>query len=344
MTDKPQHESKGSTDRCDYCCPVCQNQLRVSADAYQCQRCEKDYPVLFGIPDFRLWPDPYLSIEDERRKAAHLFAFGQSHSFQDLLREYYRITDDVPDSMAERFIAYVNSGPDRGRLILDALALSEPSSIADIGCATGGFVIAAARQGHGVVGIDIALRWLVICAKRLEEEGIEAELVCADVDALPFPGERFQAAVAADLMEHLDDQPNAAQAIRSVVKDDARLYLSGANRFTLAPYPLAGLWGVGFLPSWLRERYVTARRGIDTLRYANIYSPHRARQLMRQSGWSVETLTPLNVGMPDTGASVFKKTAIRVYRRLRNWPITRQVVLAVGPAFELVARKPRMNS
>jgi len=344
MTDTPQHKSTRGVARRDYCCPVCQGWLRGSADAYQCQRCEKDYPILFGIPDFRLWPDPYLSIRDERQKAAHLFDFGRSHSFQDLLREYYRITDDVPDSMAERFIDYVNSGPDRGRLILDALALSGPSVIADFGCATGGLIIAAARQGHDVVGVDIALRWLVICAKQLEEEGIEAELVCADVDALPFGAGRFEAAVAADLMEHVDNQPDAARAIGFVLCDDARLYLSGANRFTLAPYPLAGLWGVGFLPAWLRERYVTARRGIDTLRHANIYSPFRARRILRQTGWSIETLAPLNVGRPDGGGSVFRTTAIKAYRRLRNWPITRQIVLAVGPAFELVARKPRIDS
>lgn len=344
MTDTSQHKSTRGVARREYFCPVCQDRLRGLADAYHCERCEKDYPVLFGIPDFRLRPDPYLSIRDERQKAAYLFDFGRTHSFQELLKEYYRITDDVPDSMAERFIAYVNSGPDRGKLILDALALSGPSVIADFGCATGGLIIAAARQGHDVVGVDIALRWLVICAKRLEEEGMKAELICADVEALPFGAGCFEAAVAADLMEHVDDQSDAARAIGFVLCGDARLYLSGANRFTLAPYPLAGLWGVGFLPAWLREKYVTARRGIDTLRHANIYSPFRARRILRQTGWKVETLAPLNVGSRGGGGSVFRKAAIMVYRRLRNWPITRQVVLAVGPAFELVARNSRINS
>ncbi len=61
-----------------FVCPQCRAAVQEGAAAYTCGSCKRAYPILFGIPDFRLQGDRYLSLEDERAKAARLHEFGQS--------------------------------------------------------------------------------------------------------------------------------------------------------------------------------------------------------------------------------------------------------------------------
>ncbi len=326
--------------RGEYICPACKMRVAKNAQSYQCVACQKEYPILFGIPDFRLHPDRYLSLRDERAKAAHLYAFGQTHTFRELIGEYYRITYDVPGKQETRFRAYIENGPARGDLVLSALSLSPQSTIVDIGCGTGGILVAAARNGRRVVGVDIALRWLVICAKRLEEEGADVELVCADIAASPIAGQSFDAATAVDLMEHIADPEPAAAAIAGMVGDNGMIFVSGVNRYTMAPYPLAGLWGVGFLPRFLRRRYITMRTGLDTLRYARLTSPYGTARLFRRAGFEIKSTAPLNVAAPEKeNDDKMRGRLIAIYNKLRTIPGAKQLLVLVGPAFELVAHK-----
>lgn len=49
-------------------CPSCSGELLLSSGAYTCRDCTRAYPIRYGIPDFRLEPDPYISYADEIRK------------------------------------------------------------------------------------------------------------------------------------------------------------------------------------------------------------------------------------------------------------------------------------
>jgi len=48
----------------DFCCPLCKGGLRDDQAAYYCAACEKRFPVVLGIPDFRVFPDPYIDYEN----------------------------------------------------------------------------------------------------------------------------------------------------------------------------------------------------------------------------------------------------------------------------------------
>ncbi len=323
-----------------YLCPACRTATVPHSAAWHCPACGRDFPVLFGIADFRLAPDPYLSLADERAKAARLHAFARGHSFEETLAEYYRITDDVPPDMALRFAAYVRTGVARGRAVL---ARFEPDggAVLDAGCGAGGLLVAAAAEGRPATGLDIALRWLVIAQKQLEEAGLSAELVCADIAAPPFPDGRFAHIVAADLFEHLPDQARAAARIRALLAPGGRLFATGANRFTLARYPLAGLWGVGFLPRGLRRRYVTWRRGFDTLRHARPVSPAGLAGLLRRAGFQGVRTAPAELPADRIAAlGGLQKGMATAYSGLRSLPPARTMLVQVGPAFEIEAENP----
>ena len=323
---------------CRFVCPACRAPLELANENWHCGTCGRDYPILWGIPDFRLGPDRYLSLADERAKAARLHNFARDHSFAETLDEYYRITDDVPPDMARRFADYVHAGEARGRLVLDQLA-PETGNLLDIGCGAGGLLMAAARTGGGATGVDIALRWLVIARKRLDEAGLDADLVCADIYALPFQDAGYDGIAATDLFEHLADQPRAAKILRQQLASGGRLFATAANQFCLTPHPLAGLWGVGFLPPRFRSRYLIWRRGIDALRHANLISPRKLRDILRQSGMEKLKLAPISVPVTDDiYRTRLQNTAIWLYTRLRRLPFVRQLMLMTGPAFEISAQ------
>jgi SAM-dependent methyltransferase len=321
-----------------YVCPACRMPLNAAPAHWHCGTCGRDYPILFGIPDFRLGPDRYLSLDDERAKAARLHKFADDHSFAETLDEYYRMTDDVPPDMARRFAAYVHAGEARGDLALERLA---PASgpLLDVGCGAGGLLVAAARRGQDATGADIALRWLVIAQKRLNEAGLSAELVCADVHALPFDVAGFERIAATDLFDHLADQPAAARSLRRQLAPNGRLFVTGTNRFCLTPHPLAGLWGVGVLPRRLRSRYVIWRRGIDTLRHANLTSPWELGAVLRRAGLEKLTVSPISVPRIQVSDQSWRQnTIIRLYTHMRRLPLIRPLMVAIGPAFEVSAR------
>lgn len=326
----------------DYLCTSCRAPVSRQDAGYHCGNCGRSFPVICGIADFRLAPDRYLSLEDERAKAERLHDFARRHSFARTVAEYYRITGDVPEKMAQRYARYVMAGEARGHAMLPALLAGQRKPelpLLDAGCGAGGLVVAAARAGHRVSGLDIALRWLVIAAKRLDEEGLSAELICADIACPPFAEGRFDAVAAVDLFGHLPDEATGASAMLRLLAPGGRLLATSSNRYTLAPHPVAGLWGVGYLPGGLRRRYVIARRGFDTLRYFRFLSPGALGRTMKQAGFEDVRLEALAVA-PETGAQRLRRLAIRLYRGLRAVPIANRLLLRLGPVFQLTARKP----
>lgn len=71
---------------------------------------------------------------------------------------------------------------------------SEPLRVLDVACGTGDFTIAIARklpQGSVVVGVDISEGMLAIGREKVARAGIEAEMLVADCEALPYNDGEF---------------------------------------------------------------------------------------------------------------------------------------------------------
>jgi SAM-dependent methyltransferase len=294
---------------------------------------------LFGIPDFRLEGDPYLSLEDERAKAGRLHEYGQTHSFSELVDFYYSITDDVPPDLAAKFVAYVHHAPARMKPILSALGpASSDKKLLDLGCATGGALVAGENFALRV-GVDIALRWLVICQKRLDEIGIEAQLVCADVRELPFRPGQFSHIIANDLIEHVH-RPNAALASSAAqLADGGKVYVSASNRWWPGPHPAVGIWGAGLMPKRLRSAVARKLKGIDVLRNVRFVSASRTKAWLRAEGLAIEECGPKRTSTAGMAMPTWKAALIETYCLASGIPGLRQLMVAVGPAFDVLAEK-----
>ena len=77
------------------CCPRCKGDLVAAVQggegSLRCRACAMDYPVILGIPDLRIFADPYIDIEPDRAKGRRLKAEG-GRTWDDLVRFYYSIT------------------------------------------------------------------------------------------------------------------------------------------------------------------------------------------------------------------------------------------------------------
>ncbi len=313
----------------DFVCPQCKRALASSTDSFRCVSCQRTYPVICEIPDFRLWPGPYIGIDEDRAKGIYLWDAARTRSFEELLRHYYDITAEDPDDLAIHWIAHALAEVEIAGFVLRESGLSEiPGRLLDIGCSTGGMLIAA-KGGQGV-GVDVAFRWLVVGKARLRDAGISAMLVCANAEALPFPDRSFDLATAQDVIEHVRDSVAAASECRRVSRPGAPALWTTNNRLAPLPEPHVHLWGVGYLPRRWQAGYVAFRRR-DLHRYTiRLHSANDLRALFRAAGYAAPIIAVAPLFAPHRKERSLR-TLLEFYNGLRSTPFAGAVLRSIGP-------------
>jgi ubiquinone/menaquinone biosynthesis C-methylase UbiE len=326
-----------------FVCPRCKGPLTAREDAYACAPCARTFPIVAGIADFRLQPDPYIGLEDDRRKAEALFAHGAGVTFEDLLRHYYAITPDDPPDLAARWIPRALAEPEIARALLEEYGVvgagggrSLPGScLLDVGCSTGGLLVAARGAFEALVGIDVALRWLAVGRVRLREAGVTATLVCANAEHLPFAPAAFTAIACTDTIEHVRDAGAALAEMRRVAAAGARLLATANNRLAPLPEPNLHLWGVAQLPRAWQAAYVKWRRGDLHPYQIRLHSARELRTLAATAGFGDVRVGPGPLLAPHAGARLRRLLAL--YNRARLAPIIAPGLTLAGPKLALTA-------
>lgn len=327
-------------------CPRCHHALEAWSERYECSRCTATYPIVAGIPDFRLYPDPYISLEADRAKGCHLADEATRLDFAGLVTHYYAITPEVPPNRARHYQAHHAAGVTRGEGILarlQAYRLAGPSTgtrTLDLGCGTAGLVAAAMAQGGEVWGVDIAFRWLVVARRRLDDLGLPSQnLVCACADHLPFPDGRFDTIIAENLLEHARAPAAVLTEAGRVRRRPGAFMARTVNRFALAPEPHVGVWGVGFLPRGWMDAYVRWRRGLP-YQHIQLQSYFDLARLIARSGQS-----DLRIARPWLSAADYQHHPAHLQRLFRLYgdlgarvPPLRPLLTLFGPYLDLVSR------
>jgi len=325
-------------------CPKCKEEIEHSKTQFYCASCDISYPILFGIPDFRLRSDQYLSLEDERKKALRLYEKGKEATFIELLEFYYSITDDVPDDLSKRYITYNLNAPKQSQTILNALNPQYDYSLLDLGCGSGGTLEASSENYKTIVGVDIALRWLVIANKRLTEQGIEANLICADVENLPFKSSSFDHIIANDLIEHVYDISMTSREITNTLNDGGEIWLTATNRYFPGPNPSTRVWAIGLIPKFARTWLLKLIRGVDSLRFIHLVSPIEIKNYFKSSlqltYFGPKTVsTDSNIDYP-----LQDQVLMRLYQFFVRFKDMKVVLFYCGPAFEMIFTKNKFTS
>ena len=324
----------------EFACPACKAAVDRRSEVYRCDPCGRDYPIVSGIPDFRLEPDPFISIEDDREKGLRVLERCGESSFAAALDAYYAMTPELPRALADSYKAHQLAGEQIGELTLEEMgrlgsALTAESLLLDLGCGTGGFMAAAARGSVPAVGVDVAFRWLLIARLRLRKAGFDAPFVCANAEYLPFALRRFDAVVASDLMEHVRDPVPVLRECELAAKPGAICYFTTNNRYSLLGEPHVRLWGVGFLPRGLQQQYVRSFRGHP---YENVClrSAREIGGLARNAGLDVCDVSPPPLYADHRGRAAALLAG--GYNGLRLAAGFRQVLNCVGPRLQMLCR------
>ena len=304
-------------------CPRC----RIALDDMRCGGCRTTYPIVAGIPDLRLTGDAYLTIDEDRRKAERLAAIPGSA--EDLMRAYWAMTPEVPADLAEKYVRHTVDGPRRAQPHLAEIGRTS-GRLLDVGCGTGGLLVAAGGRGLSPTGVDIALRWLVVARRFLVEADCEAQLFAADGALLPFAAGSFEVVCGIEVLEHAEDQRGVLHAALDAVRPGGVGYLVTANRHSIAPDPTVGLWGLGYLPRSVAVRYVARRRQTRYGFMRPLTSGQIRAMLGPDSGTSIAP-APL----PGAAAGGMRGVATHMYDRCRHTGVGKVALNRLGPFLQV---------
>ena len=327
------------------CCPFCKGELRQeSVEEWQCVSCERSYPIIFGIPDLRIFPDPYVDFENDRVKSVHLAEHFDELNFEELVRFYYLTTAAVPQHHAKQYLRGILASQARAESLFQQLeresGLSRDSTpFLEVGSGTAPLLVAAAKRFNGWIGVDIALRWLIVAKKRLHEHGLQAPLICACAEALPFSETSFQAVAFDSTLEVVSDQQRALQESFRVLRPGGKLHILTPNRYSPGPDPHINLWAGGYLPERWIAAYARRQKAIPPKR--NLLSARSLQRLIQASGFqSISVSTPEIAEAQMEQIPPVIRSLARLYNISRNTWNGGLLFRSIGPLLLGTARKP----
>lgn len=97
--------------------------------------------------------------------------------------------------------------------------------VLDLGCGTGNNLWYLVREGFSAYGIDGSSVAVAKARERLKSEGVEADLVVADLISIPFPEEYFDAAIDRQSTQH-----NSWNNVKRIISEVHRV-LRGGGKF-----------------------------------------------------------------------------------------------------------------
>lgn len=141
----------------------------------------------------------------------------------------------VDDPTVQMWVDFTLSSIERGRQAVTAMGgrpAFEGRSVLDVGCAYGGFLVAASEAGaRRVVGIDIDPKLLDLARLQLEDHHVRAEIAQADItsDGMADRFGSFDIVLCNDVIEHVTDPARCASNLASVLRRGGRVFLEIPN-------------------------------------------------------------------------------------------------------------------
>jgi len=284
-------------------CPYCHSQLVLQKDILLCQACDRHYPIIDGIPDFRQRDEYWCNVSREK------------------MQELNRITRETGDWLgsakkivpqyADHFIPF-----DRADMQF-IWPTTKDSIILDAGSMWGGLTIPAAQYHKQVYAVDKTLETLSFLRLRAEQMGFDNVYpIASGLRRLPFPDDYFDLVILSGVLEWVafdqevilekhwgkrrDDKATYAEnpkhmqlrvlrELSRVLKPGGCLYLAIENRTGYIylmgrPDPHMNLPFVCFMPRFLANAITKWKLNCEYRTY--IYTIPGYASLLRKGGFA----------------------------------------------------------
>lgn len=162
-------------------------------------------------------------------------------------------------------------------------------TLLDVGCGAGLASEAFARMGATVTGLDAAGEALEAARDHAAAGGLDITYRDGMPEVLAAEGARFDAVVALEVIEHVEDRDAFCAALAGLVKPGGQVFLSTLNRTARS-----------FLMAKVGAEYVLRLLPVGTHDWRMFVTPGELGALLRQAGLSVRDLAGMTMD-PLTG-------------------------------------------
>jgi SAM-dependent methyltransferase len=193
----------------------------------------------------------------------------------------------------------------RLRFITDSLQQHIPAGgrILDVGCGNGVISRHLGQFGYNVLGIDISEKTIAVAQQRNKYPNVRFEAISAE--ELTASGERYDAVICSEVLEHLNQPQLLLQTIHSSLKDDGLLIVTVPNgngpRELCVTRPMLkarnnpGLWkAINKFKNTLGFRGTTAQSQADNLDHVQFFTRKALRNLASVSDFKIVRFAKTN--------------------------------------------------
>ena len=133
--------------------------------------------------------------------------------------------------------------------------------VLEVGCGMGGFLAYLQENGIEAYGLDVDAELVRIAFTK-------ENIIVGDIQKPPLTDKTFDAVIAIDVIEHIQNQKSAIQNMLATTKAGGKIILLTNNR--LFPFDTdVKLFFINYLPKSLATKYLRFRRNNPTLEYEN---------------------------------------------------------------------------
>tara|TARA_B100000212_G_C27219002_1_gene466397 strand:- start:50 stop:742 length:693 start_codon:yes stop_codon:yes gene_type:complete len=176
-----------------------------------------------------------------------------------------------------------NLTPIRLKYIQDQIDVSN-KKILDIGCGGGLLSEALHDAGAIVCGVDASKKTIQVAKNHAKERDLNITYVCKSItDFAKSNGQKFDYIVCFEMIEHVDDQSQLINDIKSLMNKKSKVFFSTINRNLIS-----------FIFAKVIAEYVLNMVPKNTHTYDKFIRPSELNRILEKSNFKTEDITGIN--------------------------------------------------